>query len=407
MWQPGRNPMIRRRSLRIGITIGLRDSGESLWINGIKQNALYLARLFQCSPCGHEVVLVNTTGVPVDAGGLPWDSARFPVRAFDEVRDGLDVLIELGGQIGQEATRYIRARGTRLVSYCCGPEYVQNIEAMIFRRPLHSGIFINQEYDAVWVIPQIMETSAHFFSTLRRVPVREVPFVWDPMCLEKQCEGLPDNGEYRPRGEARRISIMEPNIDVLKFCLYPMLIAEAAYRAQPRKIAHVHVTNAEQLARESEEFIGIAGYLDLVRDGRISFVGRHDTPSFMAHHTDIVVSHQWGLALNYFYFDVCWKGYPLVHNAHLCRELGYFYDGNDVEEGARRVLDVLRQHDGRWEAYRRRQREIIRPFLADNPELVERYDELLHELIAPVAGARPVEARQNPDERGGTSPGLS
>jgi Protein of unknown function (DUF2827) len=41
-----------------------------------------------------------------------------------------------------------------------------------------------------------------------------------------------------------------------------------------------------------------------------------------------------GSALNYFYFEVCRWRYPAVHNAHLCRDVGYFYSANDVDEGS-------------------------------------------------------------------------
>jgi Protein of unknown function (DUF2827) len=376
--------MTQQRALRIGITIGIRSEIEGMWVNGIKQNALYLAKLFQHSPLGHSVVLVNTTVVAL-TGVLPWDASRFPVRSFDETKDSLDVLIELGGQISDEQTRYLKARGTRLVSYCCGPEYVQMIEAMIFNRRLADTVFINQQYDAIWVIPQVMETSAHFFGVLRRVPVKEVPFVWDPMCLNAHTRDLPFEGEYRPRsGETpppRRLSVMEPNIDVLKFCLYPLLIAEEAFRRVGDSIGFLHVTNAEHLARHSPEFIGIAQYLDIVRQGKASFVGRYDTPQFLSQHTDIVISHQWGLALNYFYFDVCWNGYALVHNAQLCRELGYYYSGNDVEEGARQLVHAICHHDDDWAAYRSKQRRAIVRFLATNPEQIARYDALLAGLF--------------------------
>jgi hypothetical protein len=380
--------MAQQRALRIGITIGIRSESEGMWVNGIKQNALYLAKLFQLSPLGHQVVLVNTTGVAL-TGGLPWDTARFPVRAFDDAKDALDVLIELGGQIGEAQTRYLKARGTKLVSYCCGPEYVQMIEAMIFNRRLADKVFINQQYDALWVIPQVMETTAHFLGTLRRMPVREVPFVWDPMCLNMRTRNLPFGGEYRPRAmtspsagdRARRLTVMEPNIDVLKFCLYPLLIAEQAFRSDGDTIAHLHVTNAEHLARHSPEFIGIAQYLDIVTKGKVSFVGRYDTPQFLSEHTDIVISHQWGLALNYFYFDVCWNGFALVHNAQLCRDIGYYYPGNDVEAGARQLVHAIHHHDDEWAAYRSKQRKAIAPFLATNPELIARYDGLLAGLF--------------------------
>ncbi|MGF6856516.1 DUF2827 family protein [Paraburkholderia sp. CI3] len=54
---------------------------------------------------------------------------------------------------------------------------------------------------------------------------------------------------------------------------------------------------------------------------------------FLAQNTDIVISHQLENPLNYFYLEVRWQGYPLVHNAHLCADLGYYYRDNDVEEG--------------------------------------------------------------------------
>lgn len=372
--------MTQRRSLDIGITIGLHSEAESMWVNGIKQNALYLAKLFQHSPYAHRVKLVNTTAVPITRS-LPWDLSQFPTCSFEDAKDSLDILIELGGQIDAQQCAYIRERGTKFVSYCCGPEYVQMMEAMIFERRMCDSLFINQHYDEVWVIPQVMETSAQFFGTLRRRPVREVPFVWDPMCLAMRTRELPFEGEYRPVGMPKRLSVMEPNIDVLKFCLYPLLIAEKAYRKVGARIGHIHVTNTEHLARRSPEFAGVARYLDLVRDSRASFVGRYDTPQFLSEFTDIVISHQWGLALNYFYFDVCWNGYALVHNAHLCHDLGYFYPGNDLEEGAQKLVHAIEHHDEEWQAYRVRQREVIGRFLASNAEVAARYDELLFGLF--------------------------
>ena len=38
------------KSLRIGITIGLHHANESLWSNGIKQNAVYLAEALKYCP---------------------------------------------------------------------------------------------------------------------------------------------------------------------------------------------------------------------------------------------------------------------------------------------------------------------------------------------------------------------
>jgi hypothetical protein len=369
------------RALKIGITLGLHREDESLWINGIKQNALNLAMAFQNSSYAHQVVLLNTTGVAITPA-LAWDQTRFPTRSFEDAKDDLDVLIELGGQISAEQTDYLKVRGTRIVSYCCGAEYVHNIQAMIFRRPLWTTIFSNQRYDAIWVIPQVAETSQGFFETLRRRKAQVAPFVWHPMALEGRSAALAHQGEYRPTGLPKRLTVMEPNIDVLKFCLYPTFIAERAFRETPEAIAFLHVLSADGMARESPEFIGMMSLLDIVRAGKASFIPPHDTPAFLAEYTDIVISHQWGLPLNYLYLEVCWQGYALVHNAHLCRDIGYFYPENDIEAGARALRVALETHDQAWEDYRARQRGLIDRFLATNRDLIADYDRLLFDLMA-------------------------
>lgn len=372
----------RQTGLRVGITIGLHDSAESLWNNGIKQNAAFLAQALR--GCGQvaSVVLVNTTAVPITAR-LPWDLDRWPTKPFEAVKDGLDILIELGGQIDPTQTEYIKARGTRLVSYCCGFEYIHAMEAVLFgRASFGSNLFVNQRYDDIWMIPQVARNSEHFFTTLRRHPARVVPFVWDPVFLEQRSKSFANGGEYRPRARGpRRISVMEPNIDVVKFCLYPIFIVEEAYRRRPDLIGFLHVTNAEHFATKSAEFIALMQQLDLVRQHKISFVGRYETPQFLAEFTDVMVSHQWENALNYFYLEVCWQGYPLVHNAELCADLGYYYPANDVPQGAMTLIDAIEHHDEDWQTYRQRQRKAIARFLPDDPALVAGYEALLAELM--------------------------
>lgn len=372
---------MQRRALTIGITIGLRTPDESLWTNGIKQNALFLARLFQHSNLGHHVVLLNTTDVEI-TDALAWKLEQFPTLPLGAGEHDLDVVIELGGQLSPDQTQALKSRGARLVSYCCGPEYVQNIEAMIFRRPLWETIFINPRYDEIWVIPQVEETSFWFFQTLRRRPARVVPFVWDPMCLDAYVAAaeLPNAGLYHPCTEPKRLSVIEPNIDVMKFCLYPLLMAERAFRQAPDKVGFLHVTNADQFVHENREFAGLARELDIVKAHKASFVGRYETPRFLAEYTDVMLSHQWGLALNYLYLEVCWQGYPLIHNAHLCADLGYYYPGNDIETGAQLLLGVLDDHDADWQGYAQRQRDLIGRYLSTNPDLAAAYDDLLFQL---------------------------
>ncbi|PLZ03940.1 DUF2827 domain-containing protein [Burkholderia sp. WAC0059] len=369
--------------LRIGITIGLQHEHETLWNNGIKQNAVFLAEALRHCPQVASAVLVNTTAVPVSAA-LPWDRSRWPTVAYDDVREQLDVVIELGGQLDAARTDDLKRRGGRLVSYCCGFEYIHAAEAVLFDKPMWGEhLFVNPRYDDIWIIPQVAGNSRSFFEVLRRIPGRVVPFVWSPVFVEERSRALPAEGVYRPHEGPYRLTVMEPNIDIVKCCLYPALIAELAYRERPDDIALLQVTNALQIAQRNADFIALMNQLDIVRAHKAVFLGRYETPAFLSERTDVVVSHQMENPLNYFYLEACWQGYPLVHNASLCPDLGYYYEANDAHAGARRVVEAIDTQAGDAEAcdrYRRRQREAIDRYLPGNAGVVSTYGALLDEL---------------------------
>lgn len=390
-------PARRGPGLRIGITIGLHTENEGLWINGIKQNALALATVFKHSPRGHEVCLLNTTAVSLDAG-LAWDRREFPTFDLAQKIDEIDVLIALGGAVSGETVRRVRARGGRVVAYKCGVEYVMSMQAALFGRPMKGAPNYPQGFDAIWAIPQVIGSSGAFWSVLHRCPVRAVPFVWEPRWLEEQAQALPAQGLRQHRPGALRVTVFEPNHDVVKFCLYPLMIAELVWRRNPGLIEFVSVTNTEHL-RDNAEFLGVVGHLDLVRQHRAFFEGRFITPWFLAHHTDVVVSHQWENPLNYAYLECCWQGYPLVHNAALATDLGYAYEGFDVEEGARQLERALRDAADPT-AYRARQRALVSRYLGSTPANIAAYDDLLDGLY----GATSADAAQDslvspPDQR--------
>ncbi len=367
--------------LRIGITIGLHQENESLWTNGIKQNAVYLAEALKQCPSVASVHLVNTTPVAITAA-LPWDQTRWPTLAFGQAKDNLDVLIELGGQVDADQTAYLKTQGCRLISYCCGVEYVNVMQSVLFSRPMWGyNLFVNQRYDAIWMVPQVANTSQSYFETLRRRPAQVVPFVWAPIFVNQRSRGFEHQGEYRPRSGPRRLTVMEPNNDIVKFCMYPVFIAEEVYRQRPQDIEILQVTNADRLARESKEFIAVMNHLNIVRQHKAVFLGRFDTPQFLSEMTDVVISHQMENALNYFYFDVCWQGYPLVHNAHMCNDLGYYYEGNNVQDGCKRLLEVLATHDDSWQDYLARQRQVLGRYLPGCAQVTAEYERLLATLL--------------------------
>ena len=368
------------KNLNIGITICLQEENESVWINGIKQNAIFLARTFMNSERNYNVYIVNTSNVSVN-GNLGWDKNKYKTVQINDIKDQLDIIFPLGGSLSSEWISYLRNRGCKVVNYKCGNEYIISMENVIFGRS--DGKPDYTQVDQVWHIPQMENTNKHYWRVLHRTESITIPFVWSSMFLDDSINELKKLGkpiEYQPSNNPKRISIFEPNINVYKYAMYPLLIIEDLYREKPHLIETVKVTNTQKI-RFKGEFVHIMNQLDIVKNKKATFENRFPMPWFLSEYTDVVVSHQWENALNYAYLDAIYMGYPLVHNAHLCKDCGYYYEGFDVEEGKEKLLYALTQHDDNLEQYNKRSKEVLNRFSTDNMEIVRKYDELIDNLI--------------------------
>ena len=74
-------------------------------------------------------------------------------------------------------------------------------------------------------------------------------------------------------------------------------------------------------------------------------------------------------------------GYPVLHNAWMCKDLGYFYNDCDVIEGAEKLDWILENHDKNIEKYNKKTDEVLWRYSVENPELVEVYDRLLKDVM--------------------------
>ena len=59
-----------------------------------------------------------------------------------------------------------------------------------------------------------------------------------------------------------------------------------------------------------------------------------------------------------------------------------YYEGNDADEGARRVVEAIETHDARASWYCEQQRGLIARYLPEDRQLVATYAALLDDLLA-------------------------
>lgn len=376
--------------MRIGISV-LTHAGQSVWENGLGQNIFYLVLLLRALPFVRSIVLLDCgdqARLAPEAHALAPDLALVPPR---EAADLVDVVLEMGGGLDTEWLDYIRARGVKVVFFCCGQPYVGLAEHVVSGRP---DYFSRPERcDAIWILAKD-RAFIPMLETLHRCPVHEVPFLWDSVFVERRRGEVEAAGlafGYQPgTGEQTRelrVAMFEPNISVVKCCLIPMLACDAAFRATPAAIARMHVLNSVQM-REHPTFSFLLGSLALQQHGRVQLDTRHDFVACMSQHADTVITHQWHNDQNILYLDALHGGYPLVHNSPWLASAGYYYPDSDIPAAAAHLLHIAREHDRGHDTYCRTARDFLARLSPHAPHNLSHYARQLLQLTATSATHR-------------------
>ena len=385
--------------MKIGITLGIKEEAEPLWVNGIKLNILMLATLLKNSDKNYDVSLLVTTGVNV-TDKLPWDLKEFPTYDYkDERAMECDIIFILGGQINATWLNEFKSQGPnkKVISYKCGNNYVITMENILF---IQEGWvegegtkLVEDSFDEVWYVPQQQETCHHYWKTIHRAPTKTVPFVYDTRWIDtlKPTINSLDTGstpwsrgaQYTPINDKWRLTIMEPNLNIVKWSIIPTLIAEESYRGEYGKenIKYLSITNGFNIFRKGE-YIGLMNSLDIHRDKKVFWEARYNTPYFLSQHSDILICHQLLNPLNYLYLDAAYLGYPVLHNAEMCKDLGYYYEGQNVEEGAKELDRIMKEHDSNIDKYKKQTEDVIERYSVHNPELIKTYDRLIENVFS-------------------------
>lgn len=340
--------------LNVAITMNVqRDATQSIWYNGANQHCVYLYMLLKQSPLIGEVWLAHDDGVTDYPQALMMDAFGDALRPLSAVVHQTDLLIEMNAFIDSTHTDAVRRRGGKCVSYRFGNDYVIAVETINFEKNAWRPNPNRVQFDEIWTNPQHMHTCAAYFQAVYRAPVIELPHIWSPYFIERSLDADPElkaRFGYRNHGIAKRIAFFEPNLNVVKSSIVPMLAANACYVEHPELVEHVYMTNTFD-KKENVAFKHLALGLEMVRDGKATADVRAPFVAWAAHHTDIVVSHHWENGLNYLLYDALYGNYPLVHNSPFLRDVGYYYPDFEIFDAARAIATAAQTHDARLDDY--------------------------------------------------------
>ncbi|MBU6436127.1 MAG: DUF2827 family protein [Betaproteobacteria bacterium] len=375
--------MDNKLNVAISIAIGT-DPQQSIWVNGGNQNCVYLYLLLKQSPLIGEVWLVHDDGVQSVPKGLHMGEHEQALRPISQVIGQTDLLIEMGTQVAPEHIQGVRQRGGKCVSYRFGNDYVITVEIINFNSIEWKPNTTRNQFDELWTNPQHAHTCKSYFEALYRAPVQVLPHIWSPYFIERTLDANPAlkaKWGYRNHGPAKRVAMFEPNLNVVKSALIPILACNEVYLRRPDLLKHVYMTNTFRL-KENSAFKHIALGLKMVLDNKATAEGRFPFVDFASDYTDVVISHQWENGLNYLFYDALYGGYPLVHNSPFLRDVGYYYADFEVFDAAIALQRALEMHDMQAADYAIKARGFLQTVDALSPHNVDAYSQRIAALFA-------------------------
>jgi hypothetical protein len=384
-----------KSEIKVGISFDFPDSFETMYSNGIKQNVIYLGELLLNIGYDCYFIVKNNKYKQDVIDKLSYDKRFKFLKETNILSHGFDMIIIMGYEMDLSILKTLKYMNTKLILYQCGNSYICDAETVLYK---HNTIYMpyfsrltkdDKLYDEIWSIPQMVNSNLHYWKTLFRTECIEVPFVWSPKYLEiveAQLKTANMEAVYTIKKEkAKAIAICEPNISIMKWGFPALLVCENAYRKNKDLIETVFFNNvfSSNPKKLDMDFLNnLVRSLDLLNDKKLSIEGRYNILYFMSKHADFVVSHQWENNLNYLYLDLAWMGYAIIHNASLCKDIGYYYDQFNYEEGGNVLEYALKNHDLNKDEYLAKNRKLIDRYLPTNKELQNKYAILMDNVFS-------------------------
>lgn len=379
--------------MKIGISTRL-SKGKSPFVNGLGQNALFLYdTLVNCKSVS-EVFLVdfgNSSNIE-EIRSISYLKG-YKIKSWEVAVKEIDVFISMGIMPSEQDLNYFKSReGTKVIGYKGGNNLILSTEDLLFekkwgqrKKQVQKSIAYpgNREmYDAIWMVPQQEFHNKDYYEISFGCEATTVPFIWSPMFLdwminiEKQIHGDDFKILFHEKDFTQwRVASMEPNTSILKNMVPIIHSMEWAYLHNKDAFRQFNITNANEFLSHPilQE---IVTKLDMHKDKKIGFDPRWNVVVLLSKYAEMIISHQWGNPLNYAYLDVVYLGYPLVHNAHLCQDIGYYYEGFNLKQAGNLINQVTFSHKND-KSYMTRHREVLKRYLPTNDKVINQYDLLL------------------------------
>lgn len=382
--------------LKIGITLSVVDSLADLFSNGIRQNTFYFYELLK--NMGYDTYMIITKDKEDKYKEITKDIDFYDYTKYTTFNkiysENFDIVFSFGVELLVEELSILQKMGTKVIAYKCGNQYLVDSEHILYNtspKEKFEEKFVNKKkYDQIWCVPQNYKQNKGYFEIINNSTCIKVPFIWSKHSIEftKKITNNQNSVDFMYKKKNNDICILEPNLSVIKWCLPCVFICEQLERKY-KNLNRLFVTNINvddfKIKQDDNSRFNIrrlhtiCSTLDIFK--KMSFEYRYNTFIMMEKYADIVVSFQWENPLNYLYLDLAWMGWPILHNAYLCKDVGYYYEEHDYETASDILNEIIKNHNDQVDEYINKNRKTISRYLPTNKDLQMKYRKLINNLF--------------------------
>lgn len=369
---------LHKRKIILLATAAINEG--NVFSNGLFQNVYVFYKMFE-SMGFCPILIVNDKPKSLD-GTPPMIRNTRMVVAEELLKQPIPVLayIEIGMSIDPIVRKFLRMIGAKSYKLYLGNILNIDIETPMFYLQTNFSHHVIGELDEIWVSPHYKmheEYACYLNHTDPKVQKHlTVPYVWDSCFLTNTEKNL--KWRVRSGEEKETIIITEPNISFQKSAIIPILALERWYRKNKKWDGQVVVMNGERLLMVPFFKENIWDTLELVKDGKITMIGRNDIQKTMEIYPYATfLLHQVNNEYNYMTLELLHNGYPVLHNAHTWKHHGYYYEGSDLD-GIGKMLDQTRIHEQILETYKSHAQTLIWTHSPYNPSVQAKWNEIIN-----------------------------
>lgn len=371
------------KDLRIGMLIN--NGGQ--FVNGSEQQPWFILEIIE--NLGNPLTIFTHAGKTASSGLSRSDTFyghEMTLLSPEKIND-IDVLIMICHIVddGSPNTLALKnaCKGKRVVQFHCGNHMYFNAEDVIFNTHDVVKLLYNTWFTETWVF-DMHSFAGSYYELLTHKPTKKMPYAWTPTLLNKYCvdNQLTINCDPTRYNGALTLCCVEPNLNITKTCLVPMLIMNEFYRKHPEKVKSCFIFCATHLLKK-KSFIDFIKFLDIVRDKKIEFYPRMSLPDVINQLntkglSPVFIGHNIANEQNYVTLEMLYLGYPMIHNSQYIQHAGFYYDDTSLITAVDHLIN-LKKFESQRRAYYACNSAALKAHATSNPTILADFRELLND----------------------------